>query len=299
METRANYVAVGTFVILIAIGFVVAVLWVARGQFNNHGTRYEIYFGSVGVGLVEGSPARVSGVQVGRVVSVALDADDSSRVRVTIEVREDAPIRSDSVASVEIQGITGGSAIEITPGSKDAPPIEIKPDQRYAVIWSRESGMQQVVNSVPELINRVAELTEQLTKMVNDQNQVAVTQTLANLSQFTGALAAHSDDVGKILAEGATDAKQLQQLLDSLQQASNQLKQAGADAGTTFKSLNGLVNENREPLKQFTQTGLVEFQQLMTDMRSLVARLGRTVDGLDRDPSRLLYGDQRQGYSPK
>jgi phospholipid/cholesterol/gamma-HCH transport system substrate-binding protein len=159
--------------------------------------------------------------------------------------------------------------------------------------------MQQVVNSVPELVNRVTELTEQLAKTVNDQNQAAIAETLANLARVTGTMAAHSDDLGQIMAEGATDARQLHQLIDSLQQATKQLGQATADASTTFRSLNGLVNENREPLKQFTQSGLVELQQLVIDTRGLVARLGRTVDGLDRDPSRLLYGDQRQGYRPQ
>jgi len=71
METRAAYVAVGTFVLALSIGVVIAVLWLAHAQFNEAKTRYDIYFAYVGTGLGQGSPVRISGVTVGRVVRVA------------------------------------------------------------------------------------------------------------------------------------------------------------------------------------------------------------------------------------
>src|SRR5215469_15041407 len=115
METRAGYVVVGTFVLALIAGLVVAVLWVARGQLAQQQTTYDIYFATVAAGLVEGSAVQISGVQVGRVAAVALDPRNPQRVRVTVEVRGDAPIRSDSVASIEMAALTGSAWIEITP----------------------------------------------------------------------------------------------------------------------------------------------------------------------------------------
>ena len=66
-----------------------------------------------------------------------------------------------------------------------------------------------------------------------------------------------------------------------------------------MRNLNGMVQENRGPLKDFAQNGLQQFQQLAIDTRALVAELSRTVNTLDRDPSRLLYGDRREGYRPQ
>lgn len=299
METRASYVAVGVFVLSLMMGLFVAALWFAHGQLSEHATRYETYFASVGSGLSQGSPVRVSGVQLGHVVSVALDPDDPARVRVSMDIDADAPIRSDSVASLEIQSLAGTTAVEITPGSKDAPPIVITGHQRYPVIWSRQSNLQQVVDAVPDLITKVAGLTDRLGHIVDDQNRQALADTLANLSKLSAVAAAHREDLAHLLQDSATDAHDLHQAIANLNDATQKLDQIADQANTTMHNVNGLVQENRGALKNFTQDGLQQFQQLAVDARGLVAQLSRTVGTLDRDPSRLLYGDRREGYRPQ
>lgn len=299
METRASYVAVGVFVLSVLMGLFVAALWFAHGQLSEHAKRYETYFASVGSGLSQGSPVRVSGVQLGHVVSVALDPDDPARVRVSMDIDASAPIRSDSVASLEIQSLAGTTAVEITPGSKDAPPIVVRADQHYPVIWSRQSNLQQVVDAVPDLITKVAALTDRLGELVGDQNRQALADTLANLSRLSAVAAAHREDLAHLLQDSATDAHDLHQAIANLNDATQKLDQIADQTRTTMHNVNGMVQDNRGALKDFTQNGLQQFQQLAVDARSLVAQLSRTVDTLDRDPSRLLYGDRRQGYRPQ
>src|SRR6185437_6212147 len=146
METRASYIAVGLFVVALLTGLIVAVLWFAGRQLAEHTLRYETYFASVGSGLSAGSPVRVNGVQLGRVAEVALDPNDPTRVRVIIDVDSRAPIRSDSVATLEIQSLAGTTAIEISAGTKGAPPIALHDGHRYPVVWSRESNLSQIVD---------------------------------------------------------------------------------------------------------------------------------------------------------
>jgi len=306
METRAAYVAVGAFVLALIIGVVFSVLWLARGQFTQRFTRYDIYFASVATGLVEGSPVRISGVQVGRVISVALDPDNPQRVRVTVEVTSNAPIRSDSVGSIEVTALTGGAAVEITPGSKDAPPIEIREGQRYAIIWSRESNLQQVVANVPQLLAKLTDLTDKLSGLFSEKNQAAVAATLDNLSHVTAAAAAHSNEIEQILANGASSSKDLRRAVVSLQDTMKQMQETlrqfdgvAGDARNALHDVDTMVKENRAPLRQFTENGLDEFRQLVTQTQDLVTAMTRAVDALDRDPSRLLYGNRRQGYKPQ
>jgi phospholipid/cholesterol/gamma-HCH transport system substrate-binding protein len=179
METRAAYVAVGAFVLALIAGVVIAALWLAHGQLAQQTTRYEIYFASVASGLVEGSTVQISGVQVGRVVNVALDPRNPQRVRVTVEVRADAPIRSDSVASIEMQALTGSAWVEITPGSTTAPPIDIPEGQRYAVIWSRDSEIQKVVATIPELLAKLTDLTDRLASALDEKNRASIASTIS------------------------------------------------------------------------------------------------------------------------
>lgn len=301
METRASYVAVGAFVIVLLSGLVVAALWFAHGQLAQHVTRYETFFASVGSGLTEGSPVRVSGVELGHVVSVGLDADNPARVRVrvTMDIAADAPIRSDSVATLEIQSLAGTTAIEITPGSKDAPPIALEPGHRFPVIWSRESNLGQIVDAVPNLITKLNVLTDEVQHVVDDKNRQALADTLDNLAQVTAVAAAHREDIARLLQNSATDAQDLHQAIVNLNEATQKLDRVADQASTALTNLNGMVQENRAPLKDFTQNGLAQFQQLAVDARSLVGQLSRTLDTLDRDPSRLLYGDRREGYHPQ
>jgi phospholipid/cholesterol/gamma-HCH transport system substrate-binding protein len=299
METHASYVAVGAFVIALLAGLVVAFLWFAGSQLSNHTARYETYFASVGSGLSAGSPVRVNGVQLGRVAEVALDPDAPTRVRVIMDIEAHAPIRSDSVASLEIQSLAGTTAIEISAGTKEAPPIEIADDHRYPVIWSRESNLNQIVDAVPNLLLKITALTDELQEVVNEKNRQAIADTLDNISQLTAVAAAHREDLAHLLVDSATDARDLHQSIANLNDMTKKLDQIADQAGAAVRNLNGAVQENRVPLKDFTQNGLQQFQELAVDIRGLVAELSRTVNTLDHDPSRLIYGDRREGYRPQ
>src|SRR3546814_12789344 len=57
METRANYIMVGCFVLLLAFGLLGFVLWLAQFQFEEEYARYDIVFASSVTGLNENGSA--------------------------------------------------------------------------------------------------------------------------------------------------------------------------------------------------------------------------------------------------
>jgi phospholipid/cholesterol/gamma-HCH transport system substrate-binding protein len=299
METRASYIAVGAFVIVLLAGLIMAFVWFAGSQFSARMLRYETYFASVGSGLSAGSPVRVNGVQLGRVAEVALDPNAPTRVRVIMDVDSHAPIRSDSVATLEIQSLAGTTAIEISAGTKDAPPIELTDGHRYPVVWSRESNLSQIVGAVPNLLLKITALADSLQEVVNERNRQALSDTLDNLSQLTAVAAEHREDIAHLLENSAADARDLNKVIANLNDMSKKLDQVADNANTAMRSINGMVQDNRASLKDFSQNGLQQYQQLAIDTRALIAELSRTVSALGRDPSSLIYGDRRQGYRPQ
>ncbi len=152
METRANYVVVGAFMLVLLIAIMAAILWLARPEFNREATFYDILFSGSVTGLSQGSPVRYNGIPLGRVVDIRLDPTNLERVRVTIRVETGTVIKADAVASLESQGITGLSFVEITGGSQSAPPLERKGDERYPVIVSQPSSFQRLATSAPEVL---------------------------------------------------------------------------------------------------------------------------------------------------
>ncbi len=73
------------------------------------------------------------------------------------------------------------------------------------------------------------------------------------------------------------------------------LRDAAGNLAKSQKQLSALIEENREPLANFTSTGLYEFTQLIAEARVLVSGLSRISGQLERDPARFLFGDQQRG----
>src|SRR5690349_5654377 len=123
METKANYVAVGAFVLACVIGIVVALLWLAGFQYSREYATYKTHFDGPVTGLGEGTTVRYNGIDVGRVKALDFDPKNPSRVVATMEIKPDLRIPADSVASIASEGLTGGNYVEIDGGTANAPKL--------------------------------------------------------------------------------------------------------------------------------------------------------------------------------
>jgi phospholipid/cholesterol/gamma-HCH transport system substrate-binding protein len=317
METRADYVAVGAFVLVILVGVLIAVLWLARVEFNREFAFYDIYFSNSVAGLAPGSAVNYNGIRIGRVTELRIDPQNLQRVRATIELDQTAPIKQDATASLTTQGLTGATYIEISGGSADALPLTAQPGQRYPVIESRQSGLQLVFASAPEVLASVLDVANRLRDILDDKNRATITEMLDNLRRLTGAAAARSNEIDSIFVDAAATMHGLRQTLASVNEMLVDLRQMVGEKGDMRLALkdideasrkldqfeghlDALVQENRPPLREFTGRGLNELSQLLVDARGLVAGLTRLVDDIERDPSRFLFGsNRREGYQPR
>src|SRR5665213_4633450 len=141
MENKANYVAVGAFVLACVIGLVVTILWLAGAQYSQEYSYYQTFFKGPVTGLGKGTITRYNGIEVGRVTDLTFDPNDPQSVIVTLQVQPNLNIREDSVASIASQGLTGGSYVEISGGTQHSPLLVAKPGQRYPVIRSKASTL--------------------------------------------------------------------------------------------------------------------------------------------------------------
>jgi phospholipid/cholesterol/gamma-HCH transport system substrate-binding protein len=160
METRARFVLIGlaTLVCLVAaLGFV---LWLAKVQIDRTYAQYDIVFDTV-AGLGQASAVRYNGVDVGRVLTIALDRRDPSKVRVRIEIFASTPVRANTVATLASQGVTGVSFVALAGGSADADRLAIVPPATVAVIPSENSVVQDLMGDAPDLLTQaIALITE-------------------------------------------------------------------------------------------------------------------------------------------
>jgi len=342
METRANYLLVGTFVLAFTVGLVVFVIWLAKFQFETEFARYDIHVTGSVTGLQIGSPVRYRGVRVGEVIDIQLNPDRPEEVLVTIEVDAKTPIRSDTVATLEIEGLTGGLYVLLSGTTLAAPPLKAKPGERRPVITAKASTLQQVIEGAPELVQKIDLLLARTNDLLSGENRANIAATLSNLKVFTTTLVENRDEMIALLhdASGAmtnlrgttaaledlavqmkADSRELvarvNQTLGSIDVMARQIDTSvGGMAGdakgligdlrgtaksltATSQQLDAMIAENREPIRDFTATGLAEFASLLTQMRELVVALNRVTTELNRDPARFLFGNQQQGYETR
>jgi phospholipid/cholesterol/gamma-HCH transport system substrate-binding protein len=345
METKASYMIVGTFTLVMMVGLVSAVVWLAGVELDEEFAAYDLYFEGSVTGLKVGNPVRYRGVPVGQVTDMKINPDNVEQVKVTIEVPNQTPIKEDAIAALEYQGITGVAFVQIEGGSQGAPTLKRIPGKGNPVIKSKPSQIQEVIDRAPELLNRFIALVENANKLLNAENQENLGIAMANIKTITGAVAEGAQDISTVLTEGATaitelratasEARQLvktvQATLDTLTsevsgtlgearsaidsigglantlsgevtgvgpqalQAMQSLKRAADSLEKSQLELTAMVKENREPLVNFTNSGLYEITQLIAEARVMVSGLSRITGQFERDPARFLFGDSQQG----
>lgn len=289
METNANYVAVGAFVLACAVGLVIAILWLTGVEYAQEYSYYQTYFKGPVTGLGKGTTTRYNGINVGRVTDLRFDPSDPQSVIVTLQVQPNLNIRQDSVASIESQGLTGGTYVEISGGTAASPLLVAKPGQRYPVIRAKQSTLQQLEQSAPEVVARLNIAVTRLNDLLSDKNRKALSDVLTNLATATAAIAKRSQEI--------------EETIQNTNQASRNLRQASA-------ALKPTLDETNRTLKKFGKTAddadafikgesMTQLTDLVVEMRRLVASLTRFSDQLNRDPARILFGDRRKGYEPK
>jgi phospholipid/cholesterol/gamma-HCH transport system substrate-binding protein len=313
METRAHYVAVGGFVVTIIFLAFAAVLWLGRAQLSTQYARYDIYFRGAVTGLSVGAPVQYAGIPVGHVVSIEVDSNNVEQIKVEIEVDTGTVIKSDAVAGLETNLLSGVSTIQISGGKKDSPVLAAKDGERYPVITSRRNDLALVYTRVPKLLDRANELIENLNEVLNDTNRKAIAATVENLRVASAGLADGSKTIGPLSDDARNTLRAVSNLVSNVDHSysdrdglKDQVGVALADFDRLAKGLNdsnrslqGILQDARPGVKDLSSRAVGNLNDLLLEARQLVSGLSRLASQLERDPSRVLYGDRREGYQAK
>jgi phospholipid/cholesterol/gamma-HCH transport system substrate-binding protein len=321
METRAHYVAVGAFVLIAIFAAFASVIWLGGTAFRRELEPYYIFFRGSVAGLSRGSPVQYNGIPVGRVTDIRVDKDDLSQIQVTVAIDTNlVEIKTDARAYLETNILSGVSIVQIRGGTQRAPVLEVKEGYRYPVIRAAESEFERVKASLPELSADLKTVLQDLNAMLDAKNREAVADSLQNVRTLTGALASRSQEAGAVIANANTalgsanaafgslntllhhvdqDVDARGGLKDRLTQTLNDYDRVASNLTDASRQLQSILAENRPGLHNFVDTTLPSIDDLVNDVQQLTGNLNQFVVQLQRDPTRLLFGDRRQGYQPR
>jgi phospholipid/cholesterol/gamma-HCH transport system substrate-binding protein len=275
METKANYLMIGGFVLgVLALAFVF-VFWMTN--LAGGGKRYFIVFDGSVAGLTTGSSVGFNGIKVGEVQSMQLDPADARKVQVLISVHGDTPVRENSRASMQSLGLTGGTVIQISAGSPDSPFLVATAENPIPVIGADRGGGQGLFDAAPAVMNNANALLLRLNDLVVE-NQESIHKTLTNVETVTTMLAERKDNI----AQTITDVQA---------------------AAQSFKDLSGKLEvslgDNLDSVTKTAKDSLQEFGNFMREGRRAAATLNRVLEKFEANPrSFLLGGSQVPEYTP-
>ncbi|HXH15134.1 MAG TPA: MlaD family protein [Sphingomonas sp.] len=297
METRSNHVLVGTVVLFLLAALLLFTVWLA-GLSGKTARCFDIYFSQGVGGLNKGTAVSFSGVPVGEITQISLLPDRPEFVWVRIEVDQDTPVLQGTTAQIKGVGFTGVSEIQLDGAVKGGRPIVQLGPQGCPVIPSTSGGLGALLNSAPELIDRIQRLTERLTELLSDKNQNAVSDILENVDRTTKVLAERAPDLADAMADAriaARNAGIAAQRVGILADSTNRLvneqgKPAAEDLRKTIASaqkaadnLDALIADARPGIQNFTKSTLPEANKLVRDLRDLTESLSGFSDRLNND----------------
>jgi phospholipid/cholesterol/gamma-HCH transport system substrate-binding protein len=303
MEREANYVAVGAFMLLVAIMAALFVYWYSDSREARHYTRYEVYFDGSVSGLSEGGQVRYLGVDIGRVARIRVDRRAADRVQVLVDIDSSAPISERTLAELSLQGVTGLLYIDLQqerPGAAPRRLMEPVESERYPVIRSIRSNFDVFLSNLPEVTGRVGELAIRANRMLSDENIAAFTRLADSLERAGSTLPQAARDAGALISELRSATVEGRAVIDKVRAASEtaapdlaaalaRLRTTADHLATASNQLDSLIADNRAAIGGFVHQGLPEIEALARDSRAAAREFRLLSRSLRDDPSQLLY----------
>jgi len=303
METRANHVWVGAVTLLLLAGLAVFFIWLARLG-NTDRQEYDIFFAQSVGGLANGSQVTFAGVPAGQVTNIELWPRDPGFVRVRVSIDEDIPILQGTTASISAS-FTGVSNVTLDGAVRGAPPIAEPGPEGVPVIPTKPGALGEILSSAPLLLERLATLTERLTRVLDDDNQESIQGILANTNAISRELAETAPELRGVLRETQTTLAEGAEALDEFERtlvATNSLlneEGAGlaAEMRTTLESAQGVANELEQTLEgvqpvtqQLSETTLPAANATLRDLRRTSESLRAITEQIQNQGARSLVG---------
>jgi len=191
METRARYILVGLFILASFIGGFGFVYWL--DTIGGLGARsiYRVRFENSVSGLRVGAAVLFNGVRVGEVTGLQLSSEDSRWVFVTIDVDRNTPIRADSEARIQVQGLMGSPAVSLQGGSPSSPLLASSQGEPPVLVAAPSAGMD-LTQAATQVLGRL--------DRVLDENSAPLHDAITNIDVFSAALSRNSGRIDGILA---------------------------------------------------------------------------------------------------
>ena len=309
MEPKVNYIVVGLFVVLLGVVLIGVVLWLGKGYDRAIYDRYNAYMEESVTGLSVDAAVKYRGVEVGQVKDIALNPNNPEQVQLTLEIIRGTPIKEDTVAVLDVQGLTGLAIVDLRGGTRDSNPLQTKTGEAYPVIQSGPSLLVRFDRAATRLLTNLNRVTENIDAVLEEKNRATIRQLLTDIATISHSLAGQDKPLTKGIANAAqsfdnlvriTEAmnNQIPALMNRMNRGAEALERMSNEVMRTSTALRTVVDETQPDITQFSRQSLAETSFLIAELRELTASLRRVAQQFEQEPNILLFGRSAQPPGP-
>lgn len=309
METKANYVLIGAFVLLAAGALALFTLWIAGNPLNRSYSDYDVIFEGPVNGLSEGGEVRFNGIKVGEVATLRLDRDNPNNVIAHIRIEAQTPVRTDSIAQLNFQGITGVTFIQILAGSPEAA-LLLPQDGITPRISTSRTLVDELFQGGQDLLSVSGDTIKRLNEMLSEDNLEHLTSTLKSLDSAAARIAADDgliDNANVAMAElgpaiaalesaarsidaaAATISSDVSALSAEASEALDKVEPLLDQARTTLVGVGVAVDQLNRDLTPSASRALRQVGNTAQDIQAVIIQLQSVIAQIEQDPSRFVY----------
>ncbi|EPV9360335.1 MlaD family protein [Campylobacter upsaliensis] len=292
MENKASYFWVGIFIFGVFFASLIFMLWLGGYSEEESFEYYEIHTQESVAGLGLKAPVRLLGVEVGSVENISIYTKQNLGVNILIKVKKETPIKEDTFATLQLQGITGLKFIQLQGGSANSK--KLTSDDGYPVIAFRESFLATIDRQGERIFSLIKTADDKSKRLLSDENLQNIEMLLKNLAQLSENLNANSKALSKNLNEASKNvalmakevelsAKNLRQTLQNVDESSRAftlLMQKGARKIDSYDELRDALLEDLELLKIW------------------LLESNKAIKNLQRSPSDLIFKETQPKLGP-
>jgi phospholipid/cholesterol/gamma-HCH transport system substrate-binding protein len=306
MENKAHALAAGIFVALLTVIVLGLASWLTRET----GVRdpYEISTRETVTGLQAQAPVRYRGVDVGKVTVVGFDPKVQGNVLIRLEVDRDAPLTTDTFATLSYQGVTGLAFVQLSDHGKQAPRLEPN-DDNPPRIPLQPGLLAELEDKGTVILDQVTQVANRVNKLLGDDNQKRIATALESVGRTadnTNQLVQHLDHTVAQRVDPALSEATM--TLRSVQRTAADVNKTVDEFGNVARRLNApdgpldRVGEGVDSLSaaadQFGRATLPRINRVADEATRTVKTLDRAVNDLTDNPQALLYGQGKPVPGP-
>jgi phospholipid/cholesterol/gamma-HCH transport system substrate-binding protein len=302
-NNKINYLAVGTFVVLMLAGFIVAIA-LLTGRTGAADPYYAVYDNVTGVKF--GTQVLYEGYPIGQVEKVTpVEQNGRMRFRVDLEIKQGWRIPGDSRAQIAAPGLLSAITVSIVAGrsANALKPGDQIPEQESASIFS---VMSNVASGLGELTqNDIKPLLASITRLLDTDGQSLVHNLASlvtemgtelpviahNLDEFTSKMNASSDQIQELF--NPNNRAKLEETINSMNAAAQDFSKLTADLAVTRAAADKLLANANDAVTQSRP----DLEKALADLRYVIDSVAKRVESVNQNlegASRNMYEFSRQ-----